>query len=84
MTHIFGERLKELAEDAEREKALKDFANANMKEKGKAAEVAQKKAQSSKKAWLLVEKKIAEVKGRLEGVELKLAEVNSLNLVQAD
>ena len=44
MTHIFGERLKELAEDVEREKALKDFANANVKEKGKAAEAVEKKA----------------------------------------
>ena len=37
MTHILSERLEELAEDAEREKALKDVANANVKEKGKAA-----------------------------------------------
>ena len=44
MTYILGERLKELVEDAEREKALKDVANANVKEKGKATEVAVKKA----------------------------------------
>ena len=44
MTHILGERLKELAKDVEREKALKDMANAKLKEKGKAAEVTEKKA----------------------------------------
>ena len=37
MTYILSERLKELTEDAERQKALKDVANANVKEKGKAA-----------------------------------------------
>ena len=42
MTHVLGERLKELAEDADREKALKDVANAIAKEKGKEAEVAEK------------------------------------------
>jgi len=82
MTHILCERLKELIKDAEREKALKHMANANAKEKGKAAKVAEKKAQSSEKAWLLMEKKIAEVEGRLEGIELKLARANNLNLAQ--
>ena len=43
LTHILGKRLKELAEDAEREKVLKDVAIASAKEKGKAAEAAKKK-----------------------------------------
>ena len=38
MTYVLGERLKELTEDADWEKALKDVANAMAKEKGKAAE----------------------------------------------
>ena len=37
MTHVLGERLKELAKDADWEKALKDVANAAAEEKGKAA-----------------------------------------------
>ena len=44
LTHILGERMKELAEDAEREKALKDVAAATAKDKGKAVEAAKKKA----------------------------------------
>ena len=36
--------MKELAENIEQEKALKDVANVMTKEKGKAAEVAEKKA----------------------------------------
>ena len=42
--------MKELAEDADREKALKEVANTTTKEKSKAAEVAEKKAQSLEKA----------------------------------
>ena len=44
ITHILGERMKELAEEAKREKALKDVANATVWDKGKAAEVDEKKA----------------------------------------
>ena len=46
LNYILNERLKELAEDADREKALKDVTNASAKEKGKAIE---KKAQASEK-----------------------------------
>ena len=84
MTHILGQRLKELVEDADREKALKDVANATTKEKHKVVKAAEKKAQSSEKARLLAEEKVAKVEGRPDGVELKLAEADSLNLAQAD
>ena len=84
MTHILGERLKELAEDADWEKALKDVANENLMEKGKAVEAVEKKAQSSEKARVLAEKKVAKVEGWLESVELKLAKANNLNLAQVD
>ena len=40
MTHVFNERLKELAKDADREKALKEVANATAKEKLKAVNTA--------------------------------------------
>ena len=44
MTHILDERLKELVEDVEREKALKDVIVTIVKEKGKAVEAVEKKA----------------------------------------
>ena len=84
MTHILGERLKELTEDADREKALKDITNAIIKEKGKEVEVAEKKAQAAEKTWQLAERKLAEAEDRLGGVELKLVEAANLNLAQAD
>ena len=37
LSHIVDGRMKELSEDAEREKAFKDVAKATMKEKVKAA-----------------------------------------------
>ena len=57
LTHIFDGRLKELAKDAEREKALKDVAKASAKEKTKAAATMEKKAVASEKARVLTEKK---------------------------
>ena len=84
MTHVLGERLKELAEDADQKKALKDVTNAVAKEKGKAAKAAKKMAQASKKARQQVEGKLAEVKDRLGGIELKLVKATSLKLAQAD
>ena len=76
--------MKELAEDAERERALKDVAEDKAKEKGKVAYVAEKKAQAIEKARLVAENKLAEVEGKLGGIEHKLAEAESLSLAQAD
>ena len=84
ITHVLDDRLKELAEDADREKALKDIANAMAKEKGKAAEAAEKKAQAAEKAQQLAEGKLAKAEDWLGGIELKLVEAASLNLAQAN
>ena len=84
LTHILDERLKEFAKNVEREKALKDVAAAMAKKKDKATEAAEKKAQSAKKARVVVEKKLAETESKLGGMELNLAEVESINLAQAD
>ena len=50
----------------------------------KAAKVVEKKAAASKKAKALAEKRLTELEMKLGGTELKLAEVESLNLAQAD
>ena len=56
LTYVIDERLKETAEDVEREKALQDIAVATTKKKGKIAEAVEKKTQSTEKARLVVEK----------------------------
>ena len=73
MTHVLGKRLKELIEDADREKALKAVANAATKEKGKAAEVVEKKAQASKKARQLVEADSLNLAQADQIIDLKVA-----------
>jgi len=50
LTHVLDEMTKELAENVEKEKALKDMIEDKAKEKGKAANVAEKKAQAAVKA----------------------------------
>ena len=50
MTHVLDEWLKELAENVEREKALKDVVADTAKEKGKATDVSEKKAKAVEKA----------------------------------
>ena len=84
VTYVLSERLKELAKDDEREKALKDVANATAKEKGKATKATEKKAQSSEKARLVAERKLAEMEAKLGGIELKLVDAESLNLTYVD
>ena len=82
--HVIEDRLKEAVEDAKQEKALKDVAIANAKDKGKAAEVAKKKTRASEKAQILAEKRLINMDMKLGGMELKLVEVESLNLAQVD
>ena len=64
LTYIIDERLKELPEDVEREKALKNVAANMAKEKGKAIDVVEKKAQAVEKAQLTVEKRLVEVEAK--------------------
>lgn len=84
LAYVLDERLKETAEDAEREKALKDVAIATAKDKGKVAKTAEKRAQEYKKARVLAEKRLTKLDVKLGGTELKLAKAKSLNLAQAD
>lgn len=80
MTHVLDERMKELAEDMEREKALKDVAKDTAKEKGKLVDAVEKRAQATKNAQLVVKKKLAEAETKLASIELKLAKAKSLTL----
>ena len=80
MTYVIDERLKEIAEDAEREKALKDVAVATVKEKGKAIEATEKKAQSAEKARLVVEKKLTKMEVKLGGHKAQIGRGRKLKL----
>ena len=72
--------MKELSEDADREKAAREMAVKTAKEKIKAAE---NKAAAAKKARSLVEKRSLELLAKQNETDLKLAEAVSLNTAQA-
>ena len=78
MAYIIEDRLKDAIEEADRERALKEVAEATVRDKGKAAEDAEERAQA------LVEQKMMETDVKLGGTELKLAKAKSLNLAQAN
>ena len=80
LAYIIEDRLKEPIEDANREKALKDVAEATTKDSGKAVEDAEKRAQKAKRDRDLAEQKLAEMDAKLGGIKLKLAKAESLNL----
>ena len=76
--------MKELIEDVEREKALKDVAEAATKEREKIAAIAEKKATMSEKAKALAENRLADLEAKVGETELKLAKAESLNSVRAE
>ena len=84
MTHILDGRMKELADDIKREKALKDVAEVVSKESAKIAATVEKKATASEKAKALAEKRLADLEAKVGETELKLAEAESLNSAQAE
>lgn len=84
MAYIIKDRLKEAAEKADREKALKDIVEATTKDKGKAAEDAKKRAREAERAWVLAKEKLTEIDVKLGEIEFKLVKAESLSLAQAN
>lgn len=84
LTHVLDGQLKELFEDAEKEKALKEVVELTAKEKAKAAETMEKKAVATEMARGLAEKRSADLESKLGKTELRLAEVVSLNTARAE
>ena len=71
--------MKELAEDADQEKATRETSIKIAKEKIKAVDSAEKKAAAVKKARSLAEKRSMELLAKQNETNLKLAEAISLN-----
>ena len=78
LAYILDGRLKELADDASLEKALKDVAEVTVKEKTKVAATVGKKAGASERAKAAAEKRSSELEVKLGETELKLAEAVSM------
>lgn len=71
LAYMIDEWLKEVAEDADWERALKDVVVATANDKSKATK---RKAKDSKKAWALVEQRLIELDVKLGGTKLKQVE----------
>ena len=80
LIHTLDVRLKELSEEAEWEKALKEVAAVTAKEKAQDVEIAEKKVAMSEKAKALAEERFSELEVKVGEKELKLAKAESLNL----
>ena len=63
---------------------MKDVVVATIKDKGKVATVAEKRAQKTEKARVLAKQKLTKMDIKLGGTKLKLVEVESLNLAQVN
>ena len=63
--------MKEATEEADQEKALKDVIEAMVKDKGKVAEDAKKKAREAERARILAEQKLTKMDVKLGETELK-------------
>lgn len=70
--------LKSLVEEVEREKALKEVAEATMREKRVALKVAKGRARDSEGARALAEQRVANLEAKLGEIELKLAKADSV------
>ena len=80
LAYMLKDLLKEVTEDVDRERALKDVAVAMAKDKNKAAEDAKRRAREAERARALAEESLIETGEKLGVMELKLTEAESLNL----
>ena len=76
---MMEDRLKDAAEEADKERALKEVAEATVKDKEKVMENVEEQIRAAEKAWTFTEQRVEELEVKLRGMELKLAKVESLN-----
>ena len=84
MAHILGGREKDLVEEADREREARETALKTAKEKMKATDTAEKKAAAIEKNRALAEKRSMKLLAKQNEIDVKLAEVISLNTSQAE
>ena len=80
---MMEDRLKDATEEADKERTLKEVAKATVKDKEKVVENVKEQIRAAERAWALTEQRVEELDVKLRGMELKLAEVESLNSVTA-
>ena len=76
--------MRELAQDIERERALKDAVKATNKERVKISATAEKNAATSEKYKVSAEKRLLDLGAKLGETEQKLVEAESLNTAREE
>jgi len=76
-------QLKELSENADREKLAREATAKTVKDKAKATEAVEKRVVAAEKAKALTEKRFMELEAKQNEADLKLAKAISLNAAQA-
>ena len=84
LTHILNERVKDLSEEVDWEKAGREEAVKTAKEKTKTAEAAEKRAAVAEKSQVSAEKRSAELVTKQNEMDLKLAKAASLNVTLSE
>lgn len=79
LAFIKEDRLKDVAKEADKERALKDVAKAMAKERDIAMENAKEWTRAIESARALAKQKVVETEVKLGGIELKMAKAESIN-----
>ena len=80
LAHILNERVKDLSEEVDREKAGREEAVKIAKDKTKAADATEKRVVAAEKSQVSAEKRYAELVSKQNETDLKLAKAASLNV----
>lgn len=79
MAYMIEDKLRDAAKEVDKEKALKEVVEATVKDKDKAVKNAEERIRAAERARALAEQRVGGLKVKLRGMELKLAEAESLN-----
>ena len=78
MTHMLEGQLKGAVEEAEKERALKEVFKAIRQDQVTALRAAERRAMEAKRAYVAIEKRAADLEGKLGDAEVKLAWAKSV------
>lgn len=78
MTHMLEGRLKGVVEEAKKERDLKEVSEANLRELGATLAASKRRAEEAERAYAAVEKRPADLEGKLGKAEVWLAQADSV------
>lgn len=83
LAYMMEVKLRDAAEETDKERALKEVAKATVKDKDKVVENAKEWIRVAERAQAFIEQRVEELEVKLGGTELKLSEAESLNSASA-